>query len=119
MDTNNTFGERLKSLRRQTGKSQVEVATELAEMFPDIRMSQTTLSALEQRATAPRGEVLECLARYYNVPLKYFFEEENSADESRLAAARAYLEKLRSVSMTNAPNFAHNSEHRRENDEIG
>ena len=88
-----SFGQKLKDLRARIGKTQVEVSAEIAVMFPDIRISQTTLSAWEQRDSAPRGEVLEYLAQYFSVPQKYFFE--GNEEHSRLALAKAHLERLR------------------------
>jgi transcriptional regulator with XRE-family HTH domain len=69
----NSFGERLRELRKRTGLSQAEIAELINQQFRDTRMSQTTLSALEQRVSAPRQEVIEMLAEYYNVPITYFF----------------------------------------------
>jgi transcriptional regulator with XRE-family HTH domain len=86
------FGEKLKRLRKKTGKSQMQVVKELAEMVPsELRLSQTTLSVLENRETAPREEILDILSRYYNVPITYFFE---SDERNRVHDALKYLNDL-------------------------
>ena len=63
------FGERLRALRLERGKSQIDIADAIKARHPAMRISQTSLSALERRATAPRGEVLEILAEYFGVPV--------------------------------------------------
>ena len=113
------FGEKLRLLRKNLGKSQAEVAQEIGEQFPEeIRISQKTLSALEQRDSAPREETLEIIAAYYKVPVTYFFEAES--DREGTARAKAYLEKLKSLDTRNLVenNFAQSSEFRRQNDEL-
>lgn len=67
-----TFGGRLKHLRKETGKSQAQVAREIAIFYPDATISQTYLSTLELRNTAPREEILNVLADYYKVGATYF-----------------------------------------------
>lgn len=110
------FGERLRSLRKNLGKSQAEAAQEIAEQFSEnVRISQKTLSVLEQRETSPRGEVLEILARYYKVPIAYFFE---TSERSELDAAKQYLKSLVKRPMHNAPIQAQSTEHRSENDDV-
>jgi transcriptional regulator with XRE-family HTH domain len=69
-----SFGSKLRDLRKRLGKSQVEVVNELRRLFPEMRISQTALSALELRPTAPRGDVLDKLAQYYGVVETYFYE---------------------------------------------
>jgi transcriptional regulator with XRE-family HTH domain len=73
------FGERLRLLRGR--RSQKRVADEL-----DI--PPTTLSTLENQETLPRGEVLERLAKYFSVPVSYFFPTEPVKPTH---AAKAYL----------------------------
>jgi transcriptional regulator with XRE-family HTH domain len=102
------FGEKLKGLRLALGKSQAEVAREIAEMFEEIRISQTSLSALEQRDTAPRQEVLEVLAQYYSVPITYFFD---STPPDRINRALEYLEALKRKSFPSGM-FAHSTDPR-------
>ena len=52
---NQSFGQKLRALRKKTGKSQTEVVWEIKQMFPNsIQISQASLSVLEQRATEPR-----------------------------------------------------------------
>ena len=67
-----TFGEKLKALRKQKRKSQADVETEIKRMMPRVKLSQSTLSALEYRRLAPREATLLVLAEYYNVPTSYF-----------------------------------------------
>jgi len=67
------FGQRLRKLRNNTGKSQGTVAREIRELFPNARMSPSNLSMLEKRDSVPRGAVLNILCRYYDVPLSYFY----------------------------------------------
>lgn len=87
-----TFGERLRELRKQHGLSQTEVAEMIAEQFPgEIRISQTSLSALEGRAKPPRGDVVEVLAQFFGVHKSWFYTDE---DQSQIDTARAYLETL-------------------------
>jgi transcriptional regulator with XRE-family HTH domain len=89
------FGEKLRTLRKNLHKSQIEVVEEIERLFPDkIRISQTTLSALEQRASAPRQDVLEVLAQYYEVPITHFFESETERGE-KVDRAKQYLETLK------------------------
>ncbi len=69
---NMTFGQKLRALRATTCKSQTEVVQEVAKQFPDLAISQSTLSGLEQREAAPRNEdVVRALAEYYGVPAAY------------------------------------------------
>jgi len=62
-----TFGQRLKMLRLNEGLSQAKLAVNLDGI------SQTYLSALEKRETAPRQEILEKLGRYFCVPIFYWY----------------------------------------------
>ncbi|MBZ0307363.1 MAG: helix-turn-helix domain-containing protein, partial [Anaerolineae bacterium] len=112
------FGHKLKELRRRVGKSQIEVVEEIVKLFPGkIRMSQTTLSALEQRTTAPRGEILEILSKYFGVPTAYFFEGTENQEEKSLDVYE-YLEALRLFTPNSNQRFAHSTEKRYNNDEI-
>jgi transcriptional regulator with XRE-family HTH domain len=88
------FGYKLKQLRKDFGKSQTEVANEIAKHFPNkIRISQTTLSVLEQKADLPRVEILDVLSRYFGVPIAYFYP--TIGQEERIEQAQLYLESLR------------------------
>lgn len=90
-----TFGEKLKALRRNSGKSQFDVVDEMERLFgKQIRISQATISTLEQRSSAPRQQVLEILAQYYQVPITYFFEVEDEKEE-KLDLAKKYLDSLK------------------------
>ena len=115
-----SFGLKLRELREQTGKSQTQVAQEIAEQFSDrdISVSQATLSAWERRSVAPRQQVLEVLAEYYNVPITYFFEPEMVDDRERLERAKKYLEGLRSANFYMSGVLPHSTELRKEGDEV-
>lgn len=95
--TQMSFGEKLRELRKNAGKSQMEVVQEIERLFTSrIRISQTTLSTLEQRPTAPRGDILEVLAEYYGVPIADFFESQNEEDKREgVQRAKKYLESLK------------------------
>jgi len=92
------FGEKLKELRQRAGKSQEEVVKELTEMFyGQAHISQSTLSALEQRRTAPREAVLQVLAEYYDVPITYFFDKSDpspNVGRQGIDLAKDYLRSL-------------------------
>ena len=77
------FGKRLRRLRGD--RSQKEVAGDLA-------MPQTTLSTLENQEAVPRGEVVERLAMFYNVPVAYFYP---SSPAKVTQAANALLKSLK------------------------
>lgn len=85
------FGEYLKTLRNGANKSQVEMVQDLQGRFPNLRMSQSTISALELRETPPRGDVLECLAQYFGIPAKRFYED----DRHDLEQVKRYILVLR------------------------
>jgi transcriptional regulator with XRE-family HTH domain len=87
-----SFGTQIRALRQMVGKSQAEVASEIKAIFPETRISQTALSALEKQEKFPRQEVLEVLARYYGVSVGYFLNEQNAYDGERRALA--YLRSL-------------------------
>jgi transcriptional regulator with XRE-family HTH domain len=87
------FGEQLKALRVQSGKSQSEVVAEMRALFgAEAHISQSTLSALERRSTAPRGAVLERLTQYYNVPVSHFYRDKLPPNQVSVAD---YLTALR------------------------
>ncbi len=67
------FGEKLKALRKQRGWTQVETTNRINQQWPDMRLSQTSLSALEQQETAPRETVLDPLSSFYGVSIMYWF----------------------------------------------
>jgi len=85
------FGEKLRDLRKSAKKSQTEMADEIAAQFPGLRISQTTLSALEQRTEPPRRNVVEVLADYFGISADYFA----ARDPETLALARAHVDRLR------------------------
>ncbi len=89
-----SFGERLKTLRRRTGKTQLEVAQELKAQNPDLAISQANFSHLEQRKTAPRPAILETLADYFGVKVDYFLRDEDESFESRRPHIASYFQRL-------------------------
>lgn len=87
-----TFGKRLRAIRKQYKLSQTEVADAINERWSGkVRMSQSTYSVLEQRADPPSAELVEILSLYFGVSRLYFTVSECDHSE----AARAYLESLR------------------------
>ena len=88
------FGELLRRLR--AGRSQKDVAA-------DLEMPVTTLSTLENRESAPRGPVLEKLARYYGVSLTYFYAPEIKPT----SAAKAWLQTVSQQVITKNTIAAH------------
>jgi|SRR5882724_2318946 len=93
-----SFAEKLLRLRHNSGKSQTVVVNELKAMFPEMRISQTSYSALEHRFAFPRGDVLDKLATYYCVPMTYFVNDDNA--NSTFDEARKYLESVRTHDYT-------------------
>ena len=106
-----SFGEKLRELRMKLRKSQTEVAHEIAANFPNrVRMSQTTLSALEQREDTPREDVLKTLAEYYNVPITYFLNKTRLApDQNRrgIELAKRYIQFLPNRTFSREQTAAH------------
>lgn len=116
--TNPDFGGKLKELRRKLGKSQVEMVEEIAEFFPGkIKISQTTLSNLEQRTELPHVEVLEVLSKYFGVSIGYFYPTV-SPDEERIDHAKQYLERLKTQNFGTSGGFARTEDFRSNNDEV-
>lgn len=113
-----TFGEILKELRKKTGKSQTEVAEEIAQMFPgEMRISQTTLSLLEQRSDPPRKDIIEMLAQYYEVPIGYFTNPDMTTPKG-VEIAKNYLEELRNMNFQDNRKFARSEGLRSKDDGI-
>jgi transcriptional regulator with XRE-family HTH domain len=114
------FGERLRRLRSRTGKTQAKVAAEISELFPSNTLTQTGLSALENRETAPREAVLRVLSEYYGVPLSYFVENTDVKEEEQKARRRralSYIEEIRKGQVKHAHYVsAHSTRHRRKSD---
>ena len=81
-----TFGEKLKKLRIEHGISQKKMAG-------DIGTNQTRVSAWELREFAPSGDVLNVVARYYNVPMSSFFDEPTDATQG--VSVAKYVNGLR------------------------
>lgn len=86
-----TFGKRLRNLRKKLKMSQTDVATEIADVY-GIRMSQTTYSVLEcSDAPPPNLETLHALSDYFGVHVDYF----KPRDNAKINAAIEYIENLR------------------------
>lgn len=90
----NSFGTRLKTLRMGTGKTQLEIAEELTERYPDFAISQANISHLERREAAPRNEMLKILADFFGVPISYFLRDAGFSYEARKAKVSTYLDSL-------------------------
>jgi transcriptional regulator with XRE-family HTH domain len=105
------FGTKLRELRIRARKSQTEVANEISASFPNrVRMSQTTLSALEQREDAPREEILIILAEYYDIPITYFLNERHfTSDQNRggIELAKIYIQSLPNRTFLEEKTVAH------------
>lgn len=69
------FGEKLRTLRKQTHKSQAQVSKEICRHFPDRPISQTYLSALENMDTVPRQQIINVFAEYYGVQPSLFYDD--------------------------------------------
>lgn len=87
------FGERLRRLR--AGRPQKEIAA-------DLGLPQTTLSNLENRQTAPRGEVVDRLAKYFRVPAAYFYGSDTTPPNGSASspAAREWLHGRKEMAKT-------------------
>ncbi len=68
------FGSQLRNARRKFNLSQTELAEDLAKYYPDLRISQTTISAWEQLEKPPKMEVLEQLSDYFEMPLRLWVD---------------------------------------------
>lgn len=89
-----SFGNRLRLLRRRTGKTQLEVAQELKVAYPNFAISQANVSHLERRDSAPRADVVKILADYFGVQPAYFVSEEEDSYESRKPQIESYFHAL-------------------------
>lgn len=78
-------------------------------------MSQSTISAFEQRKNAPREDILEILASYFQVPITYFFEREDRSDINK---AKSYLQSLRNVRPADDDFFLHTKENSSGNEDV-
>ena len=95
MNNSKTFGEFLKDLRNAVGKTQGEVANEITQQNPENPMTQARLSYIENMETAPRQEILEILAAYYDVPISAFFQTKSKElENNRKSQIKSYLESL-------------------------
>lgn len=64
------FGDRLKEIRKNHNKTQTQVAD-------DLNISKSIISAYEKNIRMPSIDVVIKLKNYFNVPMSYFFDEEN------------------------------------------
>jgi transcriptional regulator with XRE-family HTH domain len=115
-----SFGQKLKHLRENSGKSQTKVVSELNENFPDFSISQTYLSALENKDSAPREELLEIFAEYFGVPITYFVEHIPNSNKSRsgIELAKEWLKTIRKSTVGKGKSFARAEGYQSENDEV-
>lgn len=67
------FGDRLKEIRKRHGYTQKQLLEVIISRFPNARMSQTSISALEKREYTPRGEVLVMLCACLEVTPSTFY----------------------------------------------
>lgn len=67
------FGDKLKRLRLLRNLSQEELLACLKQEFPDARISQTSISAWEQRTRQPNERVLSMLSGFFGVSEEYWF----------------------------------------------
>lgn len=70
------FGDRLKEIRIYHNKTQTQVAN-------DLNISKSIISAYEKNIRVPSVDIIIKLKNYFNVPISYFFDEENE-DNYRL-----------------------------------
>lgn len=63
------FSRRLKRLRERKEVTMVDLPAA-------ISMSQATISEWEKENKFPRSSALQQLAKYFNVPMEYFFKED-------------------------------------------
>jgi transcriptional regulator with XRE-family HTH domain len=115
-----SFGEKLRSIRKQVGKSQSIVAQEMSAMFPDFTISQAYISTLEQKNAAPRQEMLNLFCVYFSVELSYFYEDvdvENTSIQKGIDVAENWIERKRNFE-SSGEIMAHSNGWRREDDEI-
>ena len=94
-ETSRHFGTRLRLLRNERGKPQSEIVNEINQLFPAMRISQTSLSVLEQSEKAPREDVLTYLCQYYRVPISYFFAISDHMTPEKYELISDYIEALR------------------------
>lgn len=79
------FGERLKALREDAEKLQSDVAD-------DLGIQQARLSYLERQEEVPKESTVKILAKYYNVPVSYFYDDELVEPDEEI---NEYLDELR------------------------
>lgn len=76
------FGELLRRLRGSRS---------LRAVAAELRMPLTTLWALENRKSVPRGPVLQRVVDYYGVPVSYFYPAPNNSMKSSQPARQWLL----------------------------
>lgn len=80
-----TFGEKLRQLRKAQGLTQIELAAAL-------HLQQSQISHLETRHKLPVREYLDAICAYFRVPANYF---DAKSDANALDRAKAYIQSLR------------------------
>ena len=76
-----TFGERLKYYRQRAGLSQPQFS-QLLTRLNGVGFSQTQISALEHRSTAPREDVVIALAEGLHISPRDLYTHENGTTPS-------------------------------------
>ena len=64
------FGNRLRELRNSKNLSQEELSNQLNQLF-EIKTNKFTISRLENQAQKPKIELIEMLARFFDVSVDY------------------------------------------------
>lgn len=82
------FGERIRELRKERGITSNEMATRLG-------ISRNTLTNWERGEKEPHAvEILEEMARIFEVPLKYLLLEEERSDIAKNPVIRDLLNRV-------------------------
>lgn len=89
-----SFGSKLQRLRVRQGKSQRDLADELTRSIAGFKISQANVSHLERRHDAPRQDILDVLAKYFGVPVDYFYRASNESYEARKSQVANYFDSL-------------------------
>ena len=64
------FAKKLSELRKQKGISQEQLAC-------DLNISQSSVSNYESGMTKPDSEILKRISDYFQIPISYFFSDDN------------------------------------------
>jgi|GEM_PF-5818001 len=113
-----SFGQKLKLLRKENNKTQQQVAREISFQYPNFDMSQANISHLENRETAPREEILEILADFFGVPTTYFFQSDDSSYEEKKPQIENYIQSLRKRAISEGSIMAHTDDNSSGDDDV-